>query len=94
MAAGTACGRPFPRRRQHRRGTIYLVIKPSALPTGAGLAIFVGGNADDISMPPSAPPGTVGGISEDTISISDGGHVRMVAGLTVSPVHANQQCTG
>jgi hypothetical protein len=71
-------------------GTVYLVIKPSALPTGAGLAIFVGGSTDDISMPASAPPGTSGG----TLSTSDDGHVRTVVTVTVSPVYASQQCTG
>lgn len=75
-------------------GTVYIVIKPSALPTRAGLAIFVGGSRDDISMPPSAQPGTAGGISEQSISQSDDGHVRTVVGLTVSPVYASQQCTG
>jgi len=74
-------------------GTVYLVIKPSALPAGAGLAIFVGGSSDDIALPTSAPPGTAGGISVNTIS-SDDGHVRTVVGLTVSPVYASQQCTG
>jgi hypothetical protein len=75
-------------------GTVYLIIKPSALPTGAGLAMFVGGSSDEISMPSSPPPGTAGGTSEFTVSSSGNGQVRTAVGVTVSPVYASQQCTG
>jgi hypothetical protein len=75
------------------RSSAPLVISPSALPAGAGLAIFVGGASDDISIPPSAPRGTVQGFGMSEFSISHG-HLRMVVELTISPVYAGQQCTG
>jgi hypothetical protein len=75
-------------------GTVYLVIKPSALPAGAGLAMFVGGSIDDISMPNSERPGTAGSVGQSTLTTSKDGHVRVVYSVTVSPVYASQQCTG
>jgi hypothetical protein len=75
-------------------GTVYLVIKPSALPAGAGLAMFVGGSIDDISMPNSVPPGTAGSVGESTISTPKDGQPRVEYSVTVSPVYASQQCTG
>lgn len=75
-------------------GTVYLVIKPSALPTGAGLAMFLGGSIDDISMPNSEPPGTAGNVGESTFSNSKDGYPRTVVSVTVTPVYASQQCTG
>jgi hypothetical protein len=75
-------------------GTVYLAIKPFALPSGADPAIFVGGSTDHISMPALAPPGTAGGIAGFTHSTSDDGHVRTVVRVTVRPVYASQQCTG
>lgn len=74
------------------RSTVYIVINPSALPAGADLALYVGGN-DDIPVPTSAQPGTAGGISQTTIK-SDDDHARTVAELTVSPVYATHRCTG
>ncbi len=74
-------------------GTVYLVIKPSALPTGAGLAMFVG-SPDDISTPRSGAPGTVFALGEGRLFSTDDGHVRTMLWLTVSPVHASRQCTG
>jgi hypothetical protein len=75
-------------------GTVYLVIKPSALPAGVGLAMFVGGSIDDIVMPNAQPPGTAGSVGESTISTSKDGRVRVLYNVTVSPVYASQQCTG
>jgi hypothetical protein len=75
-------------------GTVYLVIKPSALPAGAGLAMFVGGSIDDIAIPNSAPPGTGGSVGESTLSTSKDGQPRVLYSVTVSPVYASQQCTG
>ena len=76
-------------------GTVYLVIKPSALPTGAGLAMFVGGSIDDISVPNSEPPGTASSVAQTSFITSKDGHVPVVDySVTVSPVYASQQCTG
>ena len=76
-------------------GTVYLVIKPSALPAGAGLAMFVGGSIDDISMPGSEPPGTALSVGQSSIITSKDGQVRAADySVTVSPVYASQQCTG
>jgi hypothetical protein len=70
-----------------------LVIHPSALPAGAGLAIFVGGVSDDVSRPTSVPPGTEGGTGMSEFSFSNG-HLRMVLGLEVSAVYTSKPCTG
>jgi hypothetical protein len=75
-------------------GTVYLVIKPSALPAGAGLAMFVGGSIDDISMPNSEPPGTAGSVGQDSFITSKDGVPVPEYAVTVSPVYASQQCTG
>ena len=75
-------------------GTVYLIIKPSALPAGAGLAMFVGGSIDDISVPNSEPPGTAGSAGQQTLSTSKDGRPRVEYGVTVSPVYASQHCTG
>lgn len=64
------------------------------MPTGASLAIFLDRTSDAISMSPSAPPGTAGGVSETAISIARDGHSRTVVPVIVSPVYASQQCTG
>ena len=74
--------------------TVYLIIKPSALPAGAGLAMFVGGSIDDIIPPNSEPPGTGGSVGVSTLSTSKDGHVRVLYSVTVSPVYASRQCTG
>ncbi len=85
------------------------VFRPSALPVGAGLAVFLGaetsnvstphGNAlqvsnpNEIPIPRNVPRGT--GISS---SYSGGGgpagHLRLTYSLTVVPVYATQACTG
>jgi hypothetical protein len=75
-------------------GTVYLVIKPSALPTGAGLAMFVGGSIDDIPMPKSVPHGSAGVVSVATFSMSKDGVPVPEYSVTVVPVYASQQCTG
>jgi hypothetical protein len=75
-------------------GTVYLVIKASALPAGAGLAIFVGGSVDDISMPNSEPPGTAGSVGQASFITSKHGIPVPEYAVTVSPVYASQQCTG
>jgi hypothetical protein len=74
--------------------TVYLIIKPSALPTGAGLAMFVGGSIDDIIPPNSESPGTGGSVGVSTLSTSKDGQVRVLYSVTVSPVYASRQCTG
>jgi hypothetical protein len=74
--------------------TVYLVIKPSALPTGAGLAMFVGGSLDDIPMPKSVPHGSAGVVSVATLSMSKDGVPVPEYSVTVVPVYASQQCTG
>jgi hypothetical protein len=76
-------------------GTVDLVIKPSALPAGAGLAMFVGGSIDDISVPNSEPPGTASSVAQTSVITSKDGHVRAAGySVSVSPVYASQQCTG
>ena len=75
-------------------GAVYLVIKPSALPAGVGLAMFLGGSLDDIMLANSPPPGTAGGAGVSTFSMSKDGRPRMVVSVTVTPVYASQQCTG
>ncbi len=74
--------------------TVYLVIKPSLLPTGAGLALFVGGSLDDIPMPKSEPHGSAGVVSVATFSVSKDGVPVQEYSVTVVPVYASQQCTG
>jgi hypothetical protein len=83
----------FPKQFSIAGGAVYLVIKPSALPTGAGLAIFVGENTVDIPGP-SPSPGAGTNLGSALFRASKDGHVRMVAGVSVSPVYASQQCTG
>ena len=83
----------FPGSTSTHGDTVYLVIKPSALPTGAGLAIFVGGSIDTISVPSSPPPGTGASVSSQSVTYKDGVPVLHYS-VTVSPVYASQQCTG
>jgi hypothetical protein len=77
---------------------VYLIINPSALPSGAGVAIFdrpAGGGPVAIPLPSgtSVPPGSVLGEGVSEFKISHG-HVRQVLGLDVGLVHASQPCTG
>jgi hypothetical protein len=61
-----------------------LIINPSALPSGTGLAIF---------DQPVVSPGGLGTYGVDEFSDSHG-HVRQVLGLRISLVYASQSCTG
>jgi hypothetical protein len=84
----------FPGGRTNPNGsTVYLVINPSALPAGAGLAMFVGGSVDDIGIPDGEPPGTAGSVGATTSSMSKDG-VTFEYAVNVSPVYASQQCAG
>ena len=74
--------------------TVYLVIKPSLLPAGAGLAMFVGGSIDTIPAPSSPPRGTGFSVSSQSMTTSKDGVPVVVYSVTVSPVYASQQCTG
>jgi hypothetical protein len=74
--------------------TVFLVIKPSLLPAGACLAMFVGGSIDDISVPSSPPRGTGFSVSTQSMTTAKDGVPVVEYSVTVSPVYASQQCTG
>ncbi len=85
----------FPGSTSTHGDTVFLVIKPSLLPAGAGLAMFVGGSIDTISAPSSPPPGTGLAVSSQSVTVNPPDGVPVVEySVTVSPVYASQQCTG
>jgi hypothetical protein len=77
------------------------VINPSALPSGAGLAIFVVAHPHNpyvgpaippsVSVPPSLPRGTA--LGEGMFGGNPSAH-NPAFGLLISPVDTSQQCTG
>jgi hypothetical protein len=85
------------------------VFKPSALPAGAGLAVFLGAKTSHVStphgkalqffgpneipIPRNVPRGT--GISSSYSGVGGPeGHLRLTYSLTIVPVYAVQACTG
>jgi len=85
------------------------VFRPSALPAGAGLAIFLGAKTsyvstphgkalqvlgpNEIPVPRNVPRGT--GFSSSFSGVGGPeGHPRLIYSLTVVPVYARQACTG
>jgi hypothetical protein len=84
----------FPNDGQHG-DSVFLVFKPSVLPAGAGLAIFLGGSIDDIKQPNGVPPGTSGGFTvQQGATLKDGTVVPPKWSFGVTPVYASRQCTG
>jgi hypothetical protein len=91
------------------QGGTLLVINPSALPAGAGLAMEVGATVthvhggigvsftDPVPQPSSEPPGTSGGFSiGPTVRVKANGRMELkkLNSLSITPVYASQQCTG
>jgi hypothetical protein len=80
-----------------------VVINPSALPSGAGLAIFVVANPHNpyvgpaippsVSAPPLASLGTGTVVAEGMFGGNPSAH-NPAFGLLISPVDTSQQCTG
>jgi len=90
-------------------GGTLLVINPSALPAGAGLAVEVGATVTHVHggigvaftgpvpEPSSEPPGTSGGFGiGPTVRVKANGSMefKKLNALSITPVYASQQCTG